>query len=190
MKNDNYFARLLRAILGRRESVPTEPPLTTPVERPASASTEELRARVASLELDLKSRDEMIERMRREYANLEAARDRATTAGGQELLEKLLRKLCGPMSNLAVLSEAARAGKDVAVGDMAALVADLEKQLAAVGMQIIGQPGETSEFNVALHQRMSGGDVHAGTPVVVRIPGYKLGEKVLQKALVTAKEQP
>ena len=147
MKNDNYFARLLRAILGRRESVPTEPPLTTPVERPASASTE-------------------------------------------ELLEKLLRKLCGPMSNLAVLSEAARAGKDVAVGDMAALVADLEKQLAAVGMQIIGQPGETSEFNVALHQRMSGGDVHAGTPVVVRIPGYKLGEKVLQKALVTAKEQP
>jgi molecular chaperone GrpE (heat shock protein) len=89
-----------------------------------------------------------------------------------------------------VLAAAARAGKDVAAKDMAALVADVEKQLAAAGLHVIGTPGEASAFDVSLHQRMSGGDVHGGKPVVVRIPGYKLGEKVLQKALVTAKENP
>jgi len=180
MKTDNYISRLLRAILGQREPVAGN--------LPANASAEELRARIASLQLDLKSRAEQIEQMKREYASVEVARDRAASAGGLEQLEKLLRKLCGPLSNLVVLSAAARAGKDVAAKDMAALVADVEKQLAAAGLQIIGSPGEASAFNVALHQRMSGGDVHSGTPVVVRIPGYKLGEKVLQKALVTAKE--
>ena len=181
MNTDNYFSRLLRAVLGRRDAVVGD--------LSANASAEELRARIASLQLDLKSREEQIERMKREYASMEVARDRAASAGGQEELEKLLRKLCGPMSNLVVLAAAVRAGKDVAAKDMAALVADVEKQLAAAGLHIIGTPGEASAFDVALHQRMSGGNVHSGTPVVVRIPGYKLGEKVLQKALVTAKEQ-
>ena len=153
-----------------------------------NASAEDLRARLASLQLEVQSRDEQIDQMKREYASVEAARDRAASAGGREQVEKLLRKLCGPLSNLAVLAAAARAGKDVAAEDMAALVGDAEKHLAGVGLQVIGAPGEASAFDVALHQRMSGGAVHSGTPVVVRIPGYKLGEKVLQKALVTAKE--
>jgi len=181
MNTDNYFSRLLRAVLGRREAVAGD--------LPANVSVEELSARIASIQLDLKARDERIEQMKREYASVEAARDRAASAGGQEQIEKLLRKLCGPLSNLVVLAAAARAGKDVAAKDMAALVVDVEKQLSATGLHIIGIPGEPSAFDVSLHQRMSGGDVHSGTPVVVRIPGYKLGEKVLQKALVTAKEQ-
>jgi molecular chaperone GrpE (heat shock protein) len=33
---------------------------------------------------------------------------------------------------------------------------------------------------------MSGGAVHAGTAVTVQLPGYRLGEKILLKAMVTA----
>ena len=182
MNRDNYFSRLLRAVLARRDSDGGD--------LPANATAQELRARIASVQLELKSREEQIERMRREYASVEVARDRAASAGGQEQVERLLRKLCGPLSNLAVLAAAARAGKDVAAKDMASLVADVEKQLAAAGLLIIGASGEATVFDVALHQRMSGGAVHSGTPVVVRVPGYKLGEKVLQKALVTARAEP
>jgi hypothetical protein len=35
---------------------------------------------------------------------------------------------------------------------------------------------------------MSGGTVHLGTPIIVRLPGYRMGEKVLMKAMVTTKE--
>jgi molecular chaperone GrpE (heat shock protein) len=35
---------------------------------------------------------------------------------------------------------------------------------------------------------MSGGAVHAGSPVTVQLPGYRMGERVLMKAMVSAVE--
>ena len=180
MPGKNYFGRLTQAILGQGSAVSSS--------LSADADEAELRARVASLELDLRQRDEQISQMKREYGALEAAHGKARDIAGQEQLEKLLRKLCGTLASLSVLSVAARQGKDVSPADMAGLVADLEKQLASFGLKSIGQPGEHSVFDVSAHQRLSGGSVHAGSPVVVYLPGYRLGEKVLQKAMVTAKE--
>jgi molecular chaperone GrpE (heat shock protein) len=177
----NYFKNLLAALLGRTAALPGG--------LPASASEAELRARAASLELDLRQRDEQIAQMKREYGALEAARARAEAAGGQEQVEKVLRKLCGPLASLSTLAVAAKGGKDVSAADMAGLVADLERQLASLGLKAIGVAGEQTAFEVAAHQRMSGGAVHAGAPVVVRLPGYRFGERVLQKAMVTAKEE-
>ena len=170
-----YFTRLLNALLGRDVST-------------AAPSDTVSGSRLATLEMDLRDRDEQIARMKREYAALEADRQRAASTAGQEQMEKLLRKVCGPLSNLSTLAAAARAGKEVSAADMAGLVTNLEKQLAAAGLQCIGEPGAPADFDVALHQRMSGGAVHPGTSVTVQIPGYKLGEKVLQKAMVSAKE--
>jgi molecular chaperone GrpE (heat shock protein) len=175
-----YFQNLWAALLGR-PSPPTGG-------LPAGTSEADLRARIASLELDLRQRDGQIAQMKREYSALEAARARAEATGGQEQLEKLLRKLCGPLASLSTLAAAAKAGKDVSAADMAGLVSDLEKQLTAYGLKPIGEAGEQTSFDVAAHQRMSGGTVHAGSLVVVRLPGYRFGEKVLQKAMVTAKE--
>jgi molecular chaperone GrpE len=180
--SESYFGRLWQALLGRPSTI-------TGAGLPTNASQAELRSRIAALELDLRQRGEQIERMKREYGALEAARTRAETAGGQEQIEKLLRKLCGPLASLSTLAAAAKAGKDVAAVDMAQLVADVEKQLANFGLKPIGEAGQQTPFDVASHQRMSGGTVHSGTPVVVRMPGYRLGEKVLQKAMVTAKEE-
>lgn len=171
----NFFKRLLNGLLKPNPAPPVPPDA-------ASGS------RLATLEMDLRERDELISRMKREYAALEAERERAASTAGQEHLEKVLRKVCGPLSNLATLAAAARAGKEVEAKDMAGLVATLERQLTALGLQPIGEAGAASSSDVALHQRMSGGAVHTGTPVTVQIPGYKLGDKVLQKAMVSAKE--
>jgi molecular chaperone GrpE (heat shock protein) len=146
------------------------------------------RSRQASLEMDLREKDEKIEQMKREYGSLEASRERAAAGAGQEQIEKLFRKLAGPLSNLSTLAALAESGKDVTAADMANLVRSVEKILAGAGLEPIGRAGQRAEFDIAAHQRMSGGAVSAGTAVTVRIPGYKLGQKVLQKAMVSAEE--
>ncbi|MBP7053731.1 MAG: nucleotide exchange factor GrpE [Phycisphaerae bacterium] len=175
-----YFRGLWQALRGRSGLMPVA----------ADGMPEAtLRARIAGLELDLRERDERLEQVKKEYGALQVERDRATAGAGQEQTERLLRRLCGPLSNLVMLAEANRAGKDVLVTDMAQLVADLEKQLATAGLERIGAAGEQTPFDVAVHQRMSGGAVRPGGTVTVRIPGYRLSDKILQKAMVTAKEE-
>jgi molecular chaperone GrpE (heat shock protein) len=146
------------------------------------------RAKVAALELDLVEAKRRAEKMREEYASLQTERDRASTAGGQDQLERLFKKLAGPLSNLAALADMAEAGGEVAASDFAQLVRSLEKELARAGLERIGKAGEETSFDTALHQRMSGGSVHAGTPVTVRVPGYRAGEKIVLKALVSTRE--
>ena len=176
-----YWGRLLAALRGC-EVEPAEP--VAPDEQAA-----ELRARIASLELDLGERDARIDQMRSEYGVLEAARDRAAAGAGQDELERLFKRVSGPLSNLAALTAMAEGGKEVEVGDLVQLVRDVEKELARAGLEPIGRVGEKTQFDVAGHQRMSGAAVRAGTPVTVRVPGYRFGEKVLFKAMVSAVEK-
>ena len=78
------------------------------------------------------------------------------------------------------------AGREVAATDLTQLVRAVEGELIRAGLARIGDVGQRAGFDVALHQRMSGGDVHPGTTVTVQIPGYRFEQKVLMKALVTA----
>jgi len=174
-----YFRRLWQALLGRSYFGGVVGDGT-----PEAA----LRARIAGLEIDLREQDTRLEQMKREYAALQVERDRTVEGTGQEHAERLLRRLCAPLSNLVMLAEAAQAGKDVSLIDMAQLVADLEKQLGSAGLERIGSAGQEVPFDVAVHQRMSGGAVRPGGSVTVRIPGYRLNDKIIQKAMVTAKE--
>ena len=170
-----YWARLVKALLGRPE-------------QPALVGDPALLAKIAALELDLRERDEGIERMRAEYGRLEAARQQAAQGGGQEQLERLFKKLTGPLSNLDTLASSARAGREVQISDLLDLFAGLEKELNRAGLERIGDVGEATVFKSAVHQRMSGGTVHEGAPVTVRIPGYRWKEKILLKSMVSAKE--
>lgn len=178
-KDTGYFLRLWAALLGREVKEPTA----------AGEESAEMEARVATLEMDIKERDERIEQMRAEYAALEAAKERAAADAGQGEVEKLLKRLGGPLATLAGLTSMAEAGDQVELADLVQLIRDLEKVLARAGMEQIGNVGEQIEFDVAGHQRMSGGGVKPGTPVTVRLPGYRFGEKVLIKAMVSAEEQ-
>jgi len=174
-----YWARVMAALLGRE---------TTPATAPAGASEAEWRARQASFEMDLREREERIAAMQKEYATIEAAGRQAAAGAGREQLEQLFKRLAAPLANLATLTALAGGGRQVEVADLIAACRSLEKQLKAAGLEQVGEVGEHTAFELALHQRMSGGAVSSGTPVTVQMPGYRFGGKVLLKALVTARE--
>ncbi len=176
-----YFIRLWSAVCGRAVDLA---PLS-PVE-PATDPT--FAARLAGLEMDLRERDERIALMREEYALLERERDAVGAAAGEEQLTRLFRKLSAPLATLSTVSHAAREGQPVEVRDLADLVAGVEKALAGFGLEAIGQAGAELEFDTALHQRMSGGTPNGGDRVRVRLPGYRHGMVVLQKAMVSGRE--
>lgn len=171
----SYFRQLMNALAGRPGPV-----------APTGSAVDP--ARIATLEMDVRERDERIAAMQKEYANLEAARQRAESGAASGQLEHLFKKLAAPLSNLAALVALAAEGREVAVADLASLVRGVEKHLKAAGLETVGEVGVAAPFDVALHQRMSGGTVSGGTPVTVRAPGYRFGGKVLLKAMVTAKE--
>lgn len=177
-----YWRRLWAALAGR--DVRPQGEAGTGDER-----LTELRAHVASLELDVADRDRQMAEMRAEYGTLQAAKERAAAGAGQDQLEKLFKKLAGPLANLAVLMAAAEAGQEVETGDLIHLLKSLEKELHRAGLEPIGRAGQQAAFDVACHQRMSGGAVREGTPVTVQLPGYRLGEKILLKAMVSAGEE-
>lgn len=177
----SYFSELWAALAGKAR----------PAAPPAIVETEDLaqdKARMAALEMELRERDGRIASMQKEYANLEAASQRAAAVAGSDQLELLFKKLAAPLSNLATLAALSDAGREVAAADLVSLLRSVEKQLKAAGLETVGDVGSPVAFDVALHQRMSGGMVSAGTPVVVRTPGYRFAGKVLLKAMVTAKE--
>lgn len=174
-----YFQRLFDAFLGH-EAPP--PPPAQAVDDAAQ------RSRLASLEMDVRERDDQIARMQKEYAALQAAGQRAAAGAGQDQLEQLFRKLALPMASFATLAALAAAGQELRVQDLIASFRLIEKQLMAAGLEQLEETGVSVSFDIALHQRMSGGSVSPGTPVTVRMPGYRFGGKVLLKAMVTARE--
>jgi len=176
-RQSGYIHRLFAAILGRDVS---------PGGGEETGDPARLQATIAALRLDIEERDERIAAMRREYEQLETSKERSTASAGEEELTVLMKKLSGPLSNIAVLRDAAAAGEDVKVDDLLHLLASLEKVLARAGLEVIGHSGEASHFDPAVHQRMSGGSVSDGIAVKIEVPGYRLGERVLQKALVSA----
>lgn len=172
-QNTSYFQCLWAAILGRHNPVAVS---GTPM------------ANRGNLEADLRDRDERIAAMQREYAQLQEDKARAVAESGSEQLERLFKRLCGPLATLSTLAHAARAGQAIEVRDLADLVVSVEKALTSAGLERVGEPGVEAPFDIALHQRMSGGAPHGGVPVKVRLPGYRLGAKVLQKAMVSGRE--
>ena len=183
-----YWSRLWAAFRGRDTTL-TGMASTGAGCPPADEQAAECQARVASLEMDLAEREKQMEQMRGEYAALELASQRARAGAGQEQLEKLFKKLAGSLANLTALTAMAEAGREVEVTDLTQLIRGLEKELARAGLEPIGQPGEQTRFETSRHQRMSGGAVQSGIPVTVHLPGYRLGEKVLLKAMVSTRDE-
>jgi molecular chaperone GrpE (heat shock protein) len=175
----SYFSELLNALAGRAR--PAAAPVTT-------ADHAKVQGRVAALEMDLRERDRRIAAMQKEYANLEASGKREAAGAGADQLEALFKRVAAPLSNVAALAALAGEGREVAVADVLTLLRSIEKHFKAAGLEAVGEVGAAVPFDVAMHQRMSGGMVSSGTPVVVRMPGYRFGGKVLLKAMVTAKE--
>jgi molecular chaperone GrpE (heat shock protein) len=143
------------------------------------------RARIAALELDLRARDAELNRVRAEYERLggQAERERAGAAAAG--LGALARHLAPLLSQLATIQALAEGGREVRVQDILKLFGKVESVLAEAGLARIGTVGEQVPFDTRLHQRLSGADVADDAAVAVRFVGYRLGETILLKALVS-----
>lgn len=143
------------------------------------------RNRTAGLELDLRERDAELARVRGEYERLrtQAETDRAAAAGAG--LDALARRLAPLLSQLATIQALAEGGRSLRIDDVLKLFAKVERVLGEAGLTRIGAVGEQTRFDTRVHQRMSGADVDDGNPVSVRFVGYRLGETILLKAMVS-----
>lgn len=151
----------------------------------AGNAPEDLRNRVASLELDLRQKDDEIAALREEYERLrergEHERDSAASAG----FDVLARRLAPLLSQLATMEALAGSERGPRLEDVFKLFDMLEKALAENGLSRIGAVGEETTFDTRCHQRVGGAEVEDGDRIRVRFVGYRLGEAVLLKAMVS-----
>ena len=146
---------------------------------------EDLRNRVASLELDLRQKDGEIAALREEYQRLreqgQRERDSAASAG----FDALARRLAPLLAQLATMESMAGGERAPRLEDVFKLFDMLEKTLAEDGLARIGAVGEETAFDTRWHQRIGGAEVDDGDRVRVRFIGYRIGENVLLKAMVS-----
>jgi len=152
----------------------------------AGNAPEDLRNRVASLELDLRQKDDEIAALREEYGRLrqqgERERDSAASAG----FDALARQLAPLLSQLATMESMAGGERTPRLEDVFKLFDMLEKVLAEDGLARIGAVGEETAFDARRHQRIGGAEVDDGDRIRVRFIGYRMGENVLLKAMVSS----
>ncbi len=151
----------------------------------AAAPAVDLRNRLAARELDLRERDAELARVREEYDRLrvQAEHDRAGAASAG--FDALARRLAPLLSQLATMQALAESERPLRAEDVLRLFAKVEHLLAEAGLARIGAVGEQAAFDTRVHQRMSGADVRDGDPVTLRFVGYRLGETILLKAMVS-----
>jgi len=110
-------------------------------------------------------------------------------ATAADRMNKLLRRLAPLLAQGDAMKHFESAGKPLRAEDAFALVAKIEKALAEEGVERIGAAGEETAFDSRFHQRLSGGSVKDGDRVHVRFVGFRQGDRVLNKALVSRKEE-
>jgi len=148
------------------------------------------QARLAALELDRREREAELGRVRAEYGNLAARAEKDHDSAAAEGFEALARRLAPLLSQLATMQSLQAEGREVRPRDVLTLFGKLERVLGEAGLTRIGAVGEEARFDTRLHQRMSGLDVADGDSVVARFVGYRLGESILLKAMVSRVEAP
>lgn len=151
----------------------------------AGGAAADPRTRLAALELDLHGRDAELARVREEYERLRGQAERDKAGAAQAGLDALARRLAPLLSQLATMQALAQGERPVRAEDVLKLFGKVEQVLAQAGLERIGTVGARSAFDTRVHQRLSGADVRDGDAVTVRFVGYRLGESILLKAMVS-----
>jgi molecular chaperone GrpE len=144
--------------------------------------------RLATLEMDLRDRETEIDRLRREYALLQSRQGKPQNGAATRGVEELVRKLAPILSQLATMQALTEEGREITAKDVLKLCARLEQVLEGAGLARVGQVGSDEPFDTRLHERMSGAGMNDRDPVTIRFVGYRLGETVLLKAMVSRRD--
>lgn len=151
----------------------------------AGSAPEDLRNRVASLELDLRQKDDEIAALREEYERLRQQVERERGSAASAGFDALARRLAPLLAQLATMESMAGGERAPRLEDVFKLFDMLEKALAEGGLARIGTVGEEAVFDTRWHQRIGGAEVDDGDRTRVRFVGYRMGENVLLKAMVS-----
>ncbi|MDO8812570.1 MAG: nucleotide exchange factor GrpE [Gallionella sp.] len=152
----------------------------------AGNAPEDPRNRVASLELDLRQKDDEIAALREEYGRLRQQGERERGSAASAGFDALARRLAPLLSQLATMESMASGERAPRLEDVFKLFDMLEKVLAEDGLMRIGTVGEETAFDSRWHQRIGGAEVDDGDRIRVRFIGYRMGENVLLKAMVSS----
>ena len=148
-------------------------------------SGEDPRARLAAAEIDLRERDAEVAGLRAEYERLSGEYECALAEARGAGMQALAGQLAQPFAQLASMQALAERGREVSVADVLKLVARAEAVLLEAGMTRLGVVGERAVFDPHLHRPLADGEIAPGTAVTIRFLGYRLGETVLLRALVS-----
>lgn len=170
---------------------------TTPVDPLATARTTtaalearlaEANGHVAALEARLGELGEahvaQVEGLRRAYDALEldAARRASTAVDDQKLA--LWQALEPLLTQLPLVRHAVAAGREVEARDLLDLLGPLDEAMGLLGLAPIGAVGAEAPFDPTQHQATGGAAPEPGAPVIVKHPGYRLGDRILRRARV------
>jgi molecular chaperone GrpE (heat shock protein) len=104
-------------------------------------------------------------------------------------LEELFERQAAPLSQLRMQAGLMENGQDVDAQDVMALGRKLANAIEEAGLEPIGSPGGTLEFDPDLARPLGAGpDMQRGDPVVVKFVGYRYAGRVIRKALVAGEE--
>lgn len=143
---------------------------------------------LARVRIELEEARREIGQLREEYARRERQAAADIERAGSEALLRLARRVGPLLSQFATMRALAAEGREVRREDLLTMAGKLEAAFSETGISSVGVVGAETAFDPKLHQRMSGGDVSDGDPVRVRFVGYKCGETVVTKAMVSRKE--
>lgn len=151
----------------------------------AGNAPQDMRNRIAALELDLRQKDDEIAALREEYERLrqQGERERSSAAGAG--FDALARRLAPLLSQLATMQSLAGGERAPRLEDVFKLIGMLERALDESGLMRIGAAGEETAFDTRWHQCMSGDEIDDGDRIRVRFIGYRHGENILLKAMVS-----
>ena len=124
--------------------------------------------------------------LRRAYDALERdAAIRAAQAIDDQRL-KLYQALEPLLTQLPLVRHAVASGREVQATDLLDLLGPLDEALGLLGLVAIGQVGDEAPFDPARHQAVGGPPPEAGAAVTVKHPGYRLDDRILRRARVSA----
>ncbi len=146
----------------------------------------------AGLRLQVQEAEQRMVSLRRELdaeRAARAARADAIQAAVASHMEPALADAASFIGQLALQASLIEQGKPVAARDVMALARNLSRAFEKLGLIPLAAVGETASFNPDLHQPLGGSSPLAGSPVVVKIPGCRLAQKIVRKSLVEPSTQ-
>ena len=139
------------------------------------------------LRKQLKSRDEQIKELRKEYAALEKRKAGEGVASTQSEQMRMFKQLQPVITQLPTVRAALDNGSDISARDVVDLLAPLDELLADSGFEMIGAAGDETSFDPTLHKAVGKGarSVETDEAVRVRYVGYRYQGDIMAKAQVT-----